>query len=397
MHSASAMRLTPNSYACTKMHGGTRAMNNQPTPTLEQRIASALNAAAITSSDLDTLIAESEAADLAAAKAREAALDPAVVADTAKMGAAVATATLSRDRLQAALPRLQQQLKQAREREYTAAWREDFKRVEAKRDAPAAEYAETYPQVVERLVDLLHCVEACDREVSHINRSAPSGARAHLCEVELTARGIEQLLLPDVVTKELRLPKFKRGANEPLLAWPPPPNLALQIAAIRTDPFLNHEAAKNTYVKERDRRILEDNRRQILEAEQRQREFAQRKAAGDREVTVQPVPRSSSPRKGSQPHRGASRSNIISLASRHLRLALSGRASRMVRVITADAVRPLSPAAWRGWASARLRRNPRFARAVIRAPRPTAFFAGGECRLFGEDRKTNVHSEFFSV
>jgi hypothetical protein len=111
------------------MHGGTRAMNNQPTPTLEQRIASALNAAAITSSDLDTLIAESEAAaaaaDLAAAKAREAALDPAVVVDTAKMGAAVATATLSRDRLQAALPRLQQQLKQAREREYTAAWRED--------------------------------------------------------------------------------------------------------------------------------------------------------------------------------------------------------------------------------------------------------------------------------
>jgi hypothetical protein len=57
-----------------------------------------------------------------------------------------------------------------------------------------------------------------------------------LCEVELTARGIEQLLLPDVViAKELRLPKFKRGANEPLLAWPPPPNLALQIAAIWTD------------------------------------------------------------------------------------------------------------------------------------------------------------------
>jgi hypothetical protein len=111
--------------------------------------------------------------------------------------------------------------------------------------------------VVERLVDLLHRVEACDREVSHINRSAPSGARAHLCEVELTARGIEQLLLPDVViAKELRLPKFKRGANEPLLAWAPPPNLALQIAAIRTDPFLIHEAAKNTYVKERDRRIL---------------------------------------------------------------------------------------------------------------------------------------------
>jgi hypothetical protein len=32
-------------------------------------------------------------------------------------------------------------------------------------------------------------VEACDREASHINRMAPSGARAHLRGVELTARG----------------------------------------------------------------------------------------------------------------------------------------------------------------------------------------------------------------
>jgi hypothetical protein len=62
--------------------------------------------------------------------------------------------------------------------------------------------------------------------------------------------------------------------------WPPPqPNLALQIAAIRPDPFIISEAAKGTYIKERDRRVLEDNRRQIAEAEQRQREFEKQKAA----------------------------------------------------------------------------------------------------------------------
>jgi hypothetical protein len=112
------------------------------------------------------------------------------------------------------------------------------------------------------------------------------GARAHLREVELTARGIERLLQPDVViAKELRLPTFARGANEPLLAWPPPqPKLALQIAAIRPDPFLVHEAAKGTYIEERNRRMLEDNRRQIAEAEQRQREFEKQKAAEARKA-----------------------------------------------------------------------------------------------------------------
>jgi hypothetical protein len=39
------------------------------------------------------------------------------------------------------------------------------------------------------------------------------------------------------------------------------------------------EAAAGTYIEERNRRILEDNRRQIAEAEQRQREFEKQKAA----------------------------------------------------------------------------------------------------------------------
>ena len=64
-----------------------------------------------------------------------------------------------------------------------------------------------------------------------------------------------------------------------LPGWPPQqPNLTLQmIAAIRTDPFIISEAAKGTYIEARNRRVLEDNRRQIAEAEQRQREFEKRR------------------------------------------------------------------------------------------------------------------------
>ena len=65
-------------------------------PTLEQRIAAALTSTDITSSDLAASIqaveVAAQVADEDATKAREQALDPGVVVDTAKVGAAVATA-----------------------------------------------------------------------------------------------------------------------------------------------------------------------------------------------------------------------------------------------------------------------------------------------------------------
>ena len=74
-------------------------------------------------------------ADATATKTREEALDPATVIDAAKVGASLATAELTRDRLRAALPRLQEQLKQAREREYAECWLNDYAAVKARRDA----------------------------------------------------------------------------------------------------------------------------------------------------------------------------------------------------------------------------------------------------------------------
>jgi hypothetical protein len=47
----------------------------------------------------------------------------------------------------------------------------------------------------------------------------------------------------------------------------------------RPDHFIISEAAKGTYIEARNRRVLEDNRRQIAEGEQRQREREEREQA----------------------------------------------------------------------------------------------------------------------
>jgi hypothetical protein len=119
--------------------------------------------------------------------------------------------------------------------------------------------------MAKRIASHLDDMRAFDKQVDDLNRRRPNGVPA-------LSRSTPAL------AKDLRIPSpYTTGE----LWWPPPqPNLTLQmIAAIRTDPFIISEAAKGTYIKERDRRVMEDNRRQIAEAEQRQREFEKQKAA----------------------------------------------------------------------------------------------------------------------
>ena len=60
----------------------------------------------------------------------------------------------------------------------------------------------------------------------------------------------------------------------------PQANLALQyLSTMPPDPFLVHEAAAGIYLEERNRRILEDNQRQIADFEKRQREREEREKA----------------------------------------------------------------------------------------------------------------------
>ena len=239
-------------------------------PTLEQRIAAALTPTDITSTDLGALIAEVEAAAAAAdenaTRAREEALDPAVVVDTAKVGAAVATATLTRDRLQAALPRLQERLKLVREQEDLAAWKADAEKLEVRRIALAVEFYKLLPSpLLQQIAERLHAMRSFDREIDSLNRRRPD----HMRPLDYAT--------PELA-RELKLPDPDKPSQ---LLWPPPqPNLALQmIAAMPPDRFVGIEAAKGTYTDARNRRLLEDNRRQIEEAKRSQREFEKQKAA----------------------------------------------------------------------------------------------------------------------
>jgi hypothetical protein len=256
-------------------------------PSLEQRIAAALSAADVKSSDLADLIAETESAIATAAKTAEEerakALDPALSPDPKAAREAMEDAEFTRDRLKTLLPRLQARYGEVCAAEYEVAWREDFERVEKLRDEMAAELRKTYLAAVAALVDLLgRRISAVDAQVSHVNRHAPPGVNGRLRTVEREARNADGFA-PSGITgllslaADLKLPKFEFEADGDRyqFSWPPPqPNLALQmIATMPPDPFLVHEAAAGTYIEARDRRILEDNRRQIAEAEQRQREF----------------------------------------------------------------------------------------------------------------------------
>jgi hypothetical protein len=136
--------------------------------------------------------------------------------------AAMEQTCFDRDRLHTVLPRLRGRLKQVEAAEYAARWEPDFKRVEAQRDALAAEMRGVYPAAVAQLADIFQRAAEVDRECSRINGSAPPGDHRRLLRVELTARGVEGLLQPDVYIAEmLRLPFFWRDSG-PIYAWPPP-------------------------------------------------------------------------------------------------------------------------------------------------------------------------------
>ncbi len=185
--------------------------------------------------------AAAQAAAENATKTREEALDPATVIDAAKVGASVATAELTRDRLRAALPRLQERLKQAREREYAECWLNDYAAVKVRRDAAAEQLRERYPTIVAELVALMADIAATDKEVDRINVAAPYGDYPRLRGVELTARGLDRLLQPDIsIVQELRLPCFDRAPDMPLMAYPlPQPNFAVEFAEHRFRPTLS--------------------------------------------------------------------------------------------------------------------------------------------------------------
>jgi len=236
---------------------------------LEQRIVVALRDA-IKSDAVAALIEEVEAAaqaaDEKAAEARAAALDPILTVDVAKVGAEVAAAELSRDRLRAAVPRLRTRYTEIRKQEDVAAWKAEAEKLATRRDELRMEFMRILPaELIIQIAEHLTAMRKFDKAIDALNYRAPddpSVRRLHYATPELA--------------RELRIPNMEKPGT---FLWPPPTVSPELLAAIPTDPFIIAEAAKGTYENARYKRALEDNRRLLEEAERSQREFEKQKAA----------------------------------------------------------------------------------------------------------------------
>src|ERR1700691_4258314 len=135
--------------------------------TLDQRIGAAL-AAGTTSADLAALIAEVDAAIVAAIETAERerikSFDPTIV-DPQKARQSRADAEFVRDRLQAALAAVQERLQELQEQEYSGQWHGEYAQVEAECHALASELREVYQAVQSKLVDVLTRKQECDAKV----------------------------------------------------------------------------------------------------------------------------------------------------------------------------------------------------------------------------------------
>ena len=199
-------------------------MNHDGVP-LENRIATALAATDVTSSDFSQLLSEVEAAAVAAeadaAKAREQALDPAVVIDTAAVGAAVTTATLTHDRLQIALSRLQVRLRQARKQEDLTAWTAEAAELQERRLALGTEFKKVFSQLIDDIVDRLWEMRDLDQEITALNNRRPIDAAnaAGVRFLEFVTPAFAKFLkIPD---PEVGSKHWEIGTSGPGYLWPP--------------------------------------------------------------------------------------------------------------------------------------------------------------------------------
>jgi hypothetical protein len=115
-------------------------------------------------------------------------------------------AAFKRDRLQAAVTKLGERLQQLKDQEENERRQLAYDKATAERDNLAAELADLYPAVAQKLAELLARVAANDREVDYINKHAlPKGA-GRLLEVELIAREMPGWVQAGVQTPRIAVP-----------------------------------------------------------------------------------------------------------------------------------------------------------------------------------------------
>jgi chromosome segregation ATPase len=142
--------------------------------------------------------------------------------DVAEARRQMEDAAFRRDRLQAAVARLRERLDELKAQEEDQRRQLVYDRVKAERDKLAAELADLYPGIEQKLRELLPRIAANDREIEYINNHKLPSDAERLLVAELVARGLRGFVENGVetprITQVLRLPAFER--SQFAFAWP---------------------------------------------------------------------------------------------------------------------------------------------------------------------------------
>ena len=114
-------------------------------------------------------------------------------------------------------------LREVKKQEEQARRRAAYNVAVAERDKLAAELAEVYPPLAEKLADLAARIAANDAIIERINCKLPKDA-TWIAGAELVARKLRSFFdgTADIprITRHMRLPAFKYSGHAPY-AWPP--------------------------------------------------------------------------------------------------------------------------------------------------------------------------------
>jgi glycosyltransferase involved in cell wall biosynthesis len=151
------------------MEDGDMSAQARLTADLDERIADAFTKAT-TSADVAGLIEEAQSAAVSSGEAADAArtraLDPALsAADVAAARRDMEDAAFRRDRMQEAVRRLGDRLREVRKQEDQARRRVAYDAALAERDALASELADVYPAIAEKLADIVGRIAAATTRV----------------------------------------------------------------------------------------------------------------------------------------------------------------------------------------------------------------------------------------
>jgi hypothetical protein len=162
--------------------------------TIEQRIATILNNENSSAAEIAEIVREAESAAQTADQAVEAerakAMDVVRSPNVEAAHRAVAEAVLARERLRALLAKLRAKLDEMLAAEAHERWLVEFNHVKQKRDEAAAAFRR-YRELSQEIVHLFSLAAEVDREIDHVNASAPYGEHQRLRHVENEARNVE--------------------------------------------------------------------------------------------------------------------------------------------------------------------------------------------------------------